>query len=262
MRLRRRSPSSIDHQHAGRLGEQIDAAGERRARRARRRRRPRRRYSAAASSSRHVAGSSRATTISATPAAASAAISSGADQRCLSSAPGRPGGCECTATRADRVARRHGPNFMPALAPRQLRHAQRAVISAMIDDRDFRRRHRADSRARSAHGCARGCVVERPAAFSRSTPPAHASSASRARRCRSSRAASACEQRRIVDLRIVRQRDERGVAIDAERRQRHIRPFGDQRHVGKALRRRKRGARIDDRSRRSRASSPSAPAPG
>ncbi len=34
-------------------------------------------------------------------------------------------------------------------------------------------------------------------------------------------------ERRIVDLGIVGERDERGVAVDAERRQRLVRPFGD-----------------------------------
>ena len=43
------------------------------------------------------------------------------------------------------------------------------------------------------------------------------------------------QQRRIVDLGIVRHGDERGVMIDIERRQRHVGPFRDQRHVGKAL---------------------------
>ena len=54
------------------------------------------------------------------------------------------------------------------------------------------------------------------------------------------------EQRRIVDLRIMRERDEGRVAVDIERRQRHVRPFGDDPHIGKALRRSKRRARIDD----------------
>ena len=54
------------------------------------------------------------------------------------------------------------------------------------------------------------------------------------------------QQRRIVDLRVVGQRDERRVAVDAERRQRRVGPLGDHLHVGKALRARERGARIDD----------------
>ena len=44
----------------------------------------------------------------------------------------------------------------------------------------------------------------------------------------------------------MRERDERGVTIDIERRQRLVRPFGDHLHVGKALGRSKRRARIDD----------------
>ena len=39
------------------------------------------------------------------------------------------------------------------------------------------------------------------------------------------------QQRRIVDLGIVRHGDEGRVVVDVERRQRHVRPFRDQRHV-------------------------------
>jgi len=49
--------------------------------------------------------------------------------------------------------------------------------------------------------------------------------ASRVRRYRSSRAAKAWQERRIVDLGIMRDSDERRVMIDIERRQRDIRPF-------------------------------------
>ena len=55
------------------------------------------------------------------------------------------------------------------------------------------------------------------------------------------------QQRRVVDLGIVGHRDEGGVVIDIERRQRHVGPFGDQRHVGKALRAGKCRARINHR---------------
>ena len=55
------------------------------------------------------------------------------------------------------------------------------------------------------------------------------------------------QQRRVVDLGIVRHRDERRVVIDIERRQRHVGPFGDQRHVGKAFGAREGRARIDHR---------------
>jgi hypothetical protein len=53
-------------------------------------------------------------------------------------------------------------------------------------------------------------------------------------------------ERRIVDLGIVGERDESRIVVDAERRQRHVRPFGDHLHVGEAFDRRKCGARIDD----------------
>ena len=55
------------------------------------------------------------------------------------------------------------------------------------------------------------------------------------------------QQCRIVDLRVMGHRDERGVMIDIERRQRHVGPFGDQRDVGKPLGAGKRGARIHHR---------------
>ena len=54
------------------------------------------------------------------------------------------------------------------------------------------------------------------------------------------------QQRGIVDLRIVGERDKCGVTVDAERRQRLVRPFGDDFDVRKTLGRRKCGARIDD----------------
>ncbi len=50
----------------------------------------------------------------------------------------------------------------------------------------------------------------------------------------------------IVDLGIVGERDERGVVVDADRRQRHVRPFGDHLHVGKPLDAGEGRARIDD----------------
>src|SRR5262245_40259182 len=53
-------------------------------------------------------------------------------------------------------------------------------------------------------------------------------------------------ERRIVDLGIVGECHEGGVAIDAERRQRGVRPLGDHLHVGEALRAGERRARIDD----------------
>jgi hypothetical protein len=53
------------------------------------------------------------------------------------------------------------------------------------------------------------------------------------------------QQRGIVDLWIVRHRDESGIGIDVERRQRRVGPFRDQGNVGEALRARKGRARID-----------------
>ncbi len=51
----------------------------------------------------------------------------------------------------------------------------------------------------------------------------------------------------IVDLRIMGQGDEGGPGVDVQARQRRIWPVRDQRNVGKALRRREGGSRIDDR---------------
>ena len=51
----------------------------------------------------------------------------------------------------------------------------------------------------------------------------------------------------IVDLGIVRDRDESGVVIDIERRQRDLRPLGDHLHIRKALDGRKSSTRVDDR---------------
>ena len=53
-------------------------------------------------------------------------------------------------------------------------------------------------------------------------------------------------QREIVDLGIMRQRGERGVAVERPRLQHVLRPFGMERHVGKAVRRGEGRARIDD----------------
>jgi hypothetical protein len=53
-------------------------------------------------------------------------------------------------------------------------------------------------------------------------------------------------ERRIVNLRIVGQRDERRVAVDAERRKRRVRPFRDDLHIRKTFNRGKGRARIDN----------------
>ncbi|MGY4404719.1 hypothetical protein ACVIYL_005522 [Bradyrhizobium sp. USDA 3315] len=112
-------------------------------------------------------------------------------------------------------------------------------------DRDLRRRHRADIEA-DRRVDARDVAV--PGALR--TQPLGALGVGLSRSERADIEAVAVEgvqQRRIVDLRIMRHRDEGGVVIDVERRQRDVGPFGDQRHVGEALRARKRGARIDHR---------------
>src|SRR5438270_4528950 len=55
------------------------------------------------------------------------------------------------------------------------------------------------------------------------------------------------QQRRVVDLRIMGQRHECRVVINIQRRQRHIWPFSDQRHVRKPLGAGKGGSRIHHR---------------
>ena len=54
------------------------------------------------------------------------------------------------------------------------------------------------------------------------------------------------QQRGIVDLGIVGERDESGVTVDAERRQRLVGPFSDDFHVRESFRRGECHARIDD----------------
>ena len=53
-------------------------------------------------------------------------------------------------------------------------------------------------------------------------------------------------QCRVVDLRIVRERNKGGVVVDAERRQRDVRPLRNHFDIGKSFDRSKCGARIDD----------------
>ena len=54
-------------------------------------------------------------------------------------------------------------------------------------------------------------------------------------------------ERRVVDLGVMRQEADRGIAVERRLGERFIGPLGDNWSVGKAIRRRKRGARIDDR---------------
>ncbi len=55
------------------------------------------------------------------------------------------------------------------------------------------------------------------------------------------------QQSGVVDLGIMGEGDEGGVAVDAEWGQGGVRPFGDHLHLGKALGAGKGGARVDDR---------------
>ena len=54
------------------------------------------------------------------------------------------------------------------------------------------------------------------------------------------------KQRRVVDLGIVGERNERRVVVDVQRRQRLVGPLRNHLHVGEALDRSERRARIDD----------------
>ena len=58
---------------------------------------------------------------------------------------------------------------------------------------------------------------------------------------------SAIIERRIVDLGVVGQEADCGIAVERRLGERFVRPFGDDRSIGKAVRRREGGARIDDR---------------
>ncbi len=148
---------------------------------------------------------------------------------------------------ANRVGRTGGTELHAACHLRGFLSAKRssAVISAMIataisdgDTAPMERPTGARMRAISAS--------EAPCAFSRSAAlgmgfrePQRADI--------EAVALKGVQQRRIIDLGIMRDGDERGVVIDVERRQRHVRPFGDQRHVGKALGTGKGGARVHHR---------------
>ena len=54
-------------------------------------------------------------------------------------------------------------------------------------------------------------------------------------------------ERRVVDLGVMGQEADRGIAVERRLGERFVRPLGDDGRVGKALRRREGGARIDDR---------------
>ena len=170
---------------------------------------------------------------------------------------------ECASDRAFRLADRdRAEPHRRRLARRRCRARSAAMISASTataisagDAAPMSRPIGARMRASAGVGDAR-----------RAQPldaPAHGSSGCRARRRRSSRRASAASERRVVDLRIVGERGERRVgdrARSARAPRRAIRRSA--RRVGKALRRREGGARIDDRHVEAGDASPSAPAPG
>ena len=205
---------------------------------------------AAAASSETSSGSSRATTISPTPARVSASTSwlpiSGAllqHQRAATNGmDGDP---------ANRVRRRHGTE-LHAAAPVAVadpassrRSRSTAVICAMIAT--------AISAGDTAPMASPIGAWMRASAASRDALRLQPVEPPGVRLSRSERADiealahQRVQQRRIVDLGIMGERDERRVAVDIERRQRHVRPLRDQGDVGKPLGRGKGGARIDDR---------------
>src|SRR5262245_28406696 len=205
--------------------------------------------SAAASSSDTSPGSSRATTISATPAARSAAISAGPTTvPFLSTTPALR--IECTAMPPSASPTGTGPNFI-AQAPSSRRfpwrlraHPQPRRDLAHDRDRDLGRRHRGNVQADRR--------MNAPERFVADALPLQPLNPTRVRLLRAERAdieavaRQRMRERRIVDLGIVRERDERRVVIDAQRRQRFVRPLRDHLDVRKALVGRERGARIDD----------------
>ncbi len=212
--------------------------------------------SAAAASSDTSPGSSRATTISAMPAASSAAISAWPiSVPFLSTRP--PWRIEWTATAPSASADRHRAELHERLL-RRLAQPRRDL--AHDGDRDLGGRDRADvepDRRMDARDRGVGQALR--------LQPLDAAGVGLLRAERADIEAVARErmgERGIVDLRIVGERDEGGVAVDAERRQRHVRPFGDHLHVGKALGRGEGGARIDDGHVVAEKPARSAPAPG
>ena len=143
---------------------------------------------------------------------------------------------------ADRVRRTGGTEFHAAFS---FGNRSCAVISAMIEtaisDGDTAPIGQTDRRMNARDIGIRGALRLQPFA-------ALGMGLSRAERADIEAVAlEGVQQRRIVDLGIMRHRDERGVVIDIERRQRHVGPFGDQRHVRKSLGAGKGGARIDHR---------------
>ena len=149
---------------------------------------------------------------------------------------------ECAAMAPTASSTGTGPNF----TPRRLRSRRRvATISPRIDERDLGRRDRPDvepdrrmdaGEVRLAEA-ARGQPLD-PALVRLPRPEGADIEALRLQRRL---------ERRVVDLRVVGERQERGVAVEAEARQGRVGPFRQDRHVGKALRRREGGARVDDR---------------
>ena len=209
-------------------------AGKRRARRP------------AASSSCTSSGSSRATTTSPTPPPRAPRRRRRVEHACPCGSRRRHGAPNARGSRLRPRATGTGPNFTPpplcAPAPR-LRSA--AITSARI------------ATAISAGDCApmarpigawmrgkRGLVDAERRAAARAAW--HGSSGCRARRHRSSRRASAATSAPSSIFGIVGERGERRERIEPDLRDRVVRPFGEERHVGEALRRGEGRARIDD----------------
>ena len=146
---------------------------------------------------------------------------------------------------------RNRPELHAASLRAQRLLAQRGDDLAHDRDGDLGGAHGADVEADRARECARAPLRRSPWRAS-ARGAWRASFASRARRCRSIRRCSARTSATIVDLGIMGQQRDRGVAVERRLLQRFVRPFGDERRVGKALGRRKAGARVDDRHGRSR----------
>ncbi len=111
-------------------------------------------------------------------------------------------------------------------------------------DRDLGRRHRADGKPDR-----RVDARQRGVADALRLEPLEAAAVRLLRAERADVEAVARErmgERRVVDLGVVGERHEGRVVVDAERRQRHVRPFGDHLDVGEALDRGEGGAGIDD----------------
>ena len=220
--------------------------------------------SAAATSSETSPGSSRATTMSLMPAASQRRDFGGADQRALlEHQRALPDGVHCS--RAERILGATAPNFMTppctiGAARRSASSRSRSVICAMIATAISAGDTAPISSPigawmRGEIGVGHALLLEPLNAARMGFPRAERADIETVARQR-------MQQRRIVDLRIMGERDEGGVTVDIERRQRGVRPLGDRpSRRGSAPAKQMRCA--DRRwSRHSRAAFRSAPAPG